>query len=118
MRAWDDWYHVMGHTYSTWLPGDPRGFRTREHKWHVEGDYRNPPPKGTYDGLYEYSKRAMKRGPVFLDPVQRRRALEELVASLQRRSLDVRVFSVDRVHLHGLVRVPDHDPKRWIGVAK
>ena len=118
MIPWDHWYHCMGHTYGTWLLGDPKGFRTRHHREHVEGDYRNPPPKGTYDGLHEYSKRAMKREPVFLDAVQRKRALEELVASLRRRDLEVRVFSVDRVHLHGLVRVPDHDPKRWIGVAK
>jgi hypothetical protein len=60
----------------------------------------------------------MKHDPVFLDPAQRRRAVDELVASLQRRAFDVRVFSVDRIHFHGLVRVPDHDPRRWIGIAK
>src|SRR3954468_9029001 len=40
---WNNWYHCMGNTYGTWLPGDPRGFRTRLHREHVEGDYRNPP---------------------------------------------------------------------------
>jgi hypothetical protein len=118
MFAWKDWYHVTGHTYGTWLPGDPRGFRTRDHREHVEGDYRNPPPKGKYDGLHDWAKRAMKRDPVFLDMEQRRRALDELVASLQRRSLELEVCSVDRIHLHALVCVPDHDPKRWIGIAK
>ncbi|MGH7177977.1 MAG: hypothetical protein ACREJC_11395, partial [Tepidisphaeraceae bacterium] len=24
-HPWNDWYHVMAHTYGTWLPGDPRG---------------------------------------------------------------------------------------------
>ena len=71
MPPWDDWYHVMGHTYGTWLPGDPKGFRTRDHREHVEGDYRNPPPKGMYDGLHEAAKRAMKREPVFLNREQR-----------------------------------------------
>ena len=36
---WNDWYHVMCHTYGTWLPGDPKGFRTRHHREQVEGDY-------------------------------------------------------------------------------
>ena len=118
MLAWNDWYHVMGHTYGTWLSGDPKGFRTRHHREHVEGNYRNPPPKGTYDGLHDWTKRAMKRDPVYLDREQRRRALDERVGSLQRRGLEIEVFSFDRIHLHGLVSVPDQDPKRWIGVAK
>jgi hypothetical protein len=33
----------MGHTYGTWLPGDPKGFRTRHHREHIEGDYKKPP---------------------------------------------------------------------------
>lgn len=87
MHPWNDWYHCMGHTYGTWLPGDPKGFRTRHHRIHVEGDYRNPPPNGKYDALHEAAKRAMRRAPVFLDREQRRRALDELVASLHRRSV-------------------------------
>ena len=44
MTAWNNWYHVNGNTYGTWLPGDPRGWRERGHKKHVAGDYKNPPP--------------------------------------------------------------------------
>jgi hypothetical protein len=116
--AWNDWYHVMGHTYGTWLPGDPKGFRTRHHREHVEGDYRNPPPKGKYDGLHEAAKRAMKREPVFLDPEQRQRALEEMVASFQRRNMGLEAFAVGAIHFHGLLQCRDHYPKWWIGVAK
>lgn len=43
IQPWNDWYHIMCHTYGTWLPGDPRGFRTRHHREHVEGDYKSPP---------------------------------------------------------------------------
>ena len=118
MAPWDDWYHVMGHTYGTWLPGDPKGFRTRAHREHVEGDYRNPPPEGMYEGLYEHATGAMKREPVHLDRAQRQRALDEVVASLQRRRFELEVVSVDAIHLHGLVRCPDRDPKRWVGIAK
>ena len=118
MQPWNDWYHVMGHTYGTWLPGSPKGFRTRHHREHVEGDYRNPPPKGKYDELFERSKRLMKRDPVFLDPDQRKRAIDELVASLQRRNIEIAAASVDRIHKHILARFPDHDPRRWVGIAK
>jgi hypothetical protein len=47
MSAWRDWYHVTGSTYGAWLPGDPRGFRTRHHRQHVEGDYKDPPPRAS-----------------------------------------------------------------------
>jgi hypothetical protein len=107
----------MGHTYGTWLPGDGRSFRTRHHREHVQGDYRNRPPLGTYDELHDRSKRLLKRDPVFLDPAQRRRAADEMVLSLLRRDLPVHIFSVDRIHFHGLIQVPDHNPRRWVGVA-
>lgn len=60
----------MGHTYGTWLPWDGRGFRTRHHREHVDGDYRSPPPVGMYNGLRRHSKSSMKREPVHLDVAQ------------------------------------------------
>jgi len=39
MEPWNHWYHVNGNTYGTWLPGDPRGWRSYKHKRHVEGEY-------------------------------------------------------------------------------
>jgi hypothetical protein len=108
----------MSHTYGTWLPGSDKGFRTRHHRFHVEGDYKNPPPKGKYEKIYQRSKQLMTRDPVFLDVAQRNRALEELVASFLRRHMEVAVVSVDRVHIHLLARFPDHDPRRWVGIAK
>jgi hypothetical protein len=116
---WDNWYHCMGNTFGTWLPGSPKGFRTRHHREHVEGDYKHPPPKGMYDERHEHAKDLMKREPVFLESMdQRQRALDELVASLLRRDIFLAVMSVDRVHLHGLAQFPDHNPRRWIGIAK
>src|SRR5437868_9283077 len=91
---WHHWYHCMGHTYGTWLPGDPKGFRTRHHREHVEGDYKNPPPKGMYDERHRRSKELMKRDPVFLTMEQRTLVVRLLVESLQRRNLDVIVASV------------------------
>lgn len=118
MRPWHDWYHCMGHTYGTWLPGDPKGFRTRHHREHVIGDYKNPPPPGLYDRRHEKAKSLMKRGPVLLDVRQRRRACQEFAASLLRRETPVVIGSVDRVHFHWLAQFRDHEPRKWIGIAK
>src|SRR6266571_4906356 len=63
---WHGWYHVMGHTYGSWLYGDPRGFRTRHHREHVEGDYKNPPPPGSYENLEQCSRASLKQAPVVI----------------------------------------------------
>jgi hypothetical protein len=61
----------------------------------------------------------MKRDPVYLrTPEQRERVLEEFIASLHRRGIDLAVFSLDRVHWHVLGRFPDRNPRRWLGIAK
>jgi hypothetical protein len=117
-EPWNDWYHCMGNTYGTWLPGDARGFRTRHHREHVEGDYKNPPAPGQYEKRHQKSKDLMKRPPVYLSVPQRTRALEEFVGSLRRREIEVVTASIDRVHFHVLARFPGHDPRHRIGVAK
>jgi hypothetical protein len=40
------WRHVVINTHCTWLHGDDRGFRSRHHRVHSSGDYRNPPSSG------------------------------------------------------------------------
>ena len=60
----------------------------------------------------------MKRDPVFLSVDQRARALEELIAALHRRNIEVAAASVDRIHKHILARFPDHEPRWWVGIAK
>jgi hypothetical protein len=115
---WNDWYHCMGHTYGTWLPGDPRGFRTRHHRQHIEGDYKNPPPRGKYDALHDHAKKLMKRDPVFLTMEQRLLIVRLMVESLQRRKFDVAVACVTDIHFHILTRLRDHNPRHWVGIAK
>jgi hypothetical protein len=119
MRPWNDWYHVMGNTYGTWLPGSPKGFRTEMRKLHVPYDYKHPPPKGEYEKLHEYAKSVMARPPVYLESrEQRRRAVDELVRSLLRHDIPVAIGSVDRIHFHILAPFKDLDPRRWVGLAK
>jgi len=115
---WNDWYHVTANTYGTWFRGDPRGWRARHHREHVDGDYKNPPPKGKYDKLHEYSKRLMKRDPVRIRKELRQIVVDEMVARLRQEGLEVIIGSFDDHHWHGLVKIPDHRVRHYIGLAK
>jgi hypothetical protein len=118
MSPWNDWYHIMTHTYGTWLPGDPKGFRTRHHCEHIEGDYKNPPPAGRDAMRWEKAKQLMKREPVQLTPAQQARAVVEIVRSFQKRSIELKTLSIDTIHMHALARLADHNPRHHMGVAK
>ncbi|MFA9477130.1 hypothetical protein ACERK3_02365 [Phycisphaerales bacterium AB-hyl4] len=102
---WNNWYHCMGNTYGTWLPGDPRGFRTRHHREHVEGDYKFPPPPGIYDDLFERSKQLLKRPTVYF-PAELRPAVCRLFADTLRDDYKAEVveLSVGGIHYHLLAR--------------
>ena len=60
----------------------------------------------------------MTRDPVILSVEQRIVIVRLMVESLQRRSFDVAVASVTDIHFHILARFRDHDPRKWIGLAK
>ena len=115
---WNNWYHCTEHTYGTWLRGDPRGWRARHHREHVEGDYKNPPPKGTYDELFEHSKSLMKRDPVRIQKDRRTFVLNCIVEKLQEKGIEVLIACLDGTHLHVIAQFPDHDPRHWMGMAK
>ena len=111
-------FHVIWCTYGSWLPGDPRGFRTRNHRMHVEGDYKNPPPAGMYDGLYRHARRSLKKPPVVISP-----ALRELIgrACLERFKIEKVVawsLSVGGEHVHAAFEVDSGDVKPMIGRVK
>ena len=118
MIAWNDWYHVTGHTYGTWLPGDPRGWREKRRKRHVDGDYRTPPPAGTGEGLLGHSRRAMKHDAIQLDPAQRTVAGQAMIAFLLGKGFEIIAFSLDGIHFHLLGRFPDRQVRRPVGHAK
>ncbi len=118
MLPWNDWYHINGNTYGTWLRGDNRGWRARHHREHVVGDYKNPPPPGTYNKLHIQSQMLMTRPPVHLSPQAARIACDEFAASLLRHAITVLAVAINDHHFHTLARIPDHTPRKWIGIAK
>ena len=116
MLAWRNWFHCSGSTYGTWLRGDPRGWRARHHREHVNGDYKNPPPPGTYDGLHEHSKRLMERGEVFLEPLHRVTACRAMAQTLLFHEIELIDLSVSAAHYHLLARFTPVGQERGPGI--
>lgn len=114
-KPWRKWYHCMCNTYGTWLPGDERGFRTRHHREHVEGDYRNPPPKGKYDARLKQSKQLLKREPVLLEWDARVAAVFAFAESLLFHQCELVDLAVTDMHLHVLARFEDWTDPRFPG---
>jgi len=118
MTAWNNWYHVNGNTYGTWLPGDPRGWRERAHKKHVAGDYKNPPPAGSGDPLHQHAKGLLRQPPVHLTTEQRAIAGKALVTMLMKQQIELLALSLDAIHFHLLGRFPNPKVRPVVGRAK
>ena len=118
MVPWENWYHSTSHLFGAWLPGDPRGWRSRDHRYHCEGDYKRPPPKGAYDELFRRSKKLMKQDPVRLEWALRSFVLQMVVERLMSRGAEVQIAALDGIHLHVLHQCHAHTPKIELGSAK
>ena len=134
MGAFNGWYHCMSHTYGTWLPGDPRSFRTRHHHEHVDGDYKRP-PTADYTRRLAAARAAMTREPVVLSDAARFAAVEAILHALvEVHQVEVLAVSVDGVHAHVVAKfgcaklqkptpsrrgLRERDPARYfMGIAK
>jgi hypothetical protein len=60
------WVHFIETVYGAWLHGDVRGFRTRHHCEHIEGEHKNPPPVEKYADERRRSIESLKQPPVGL----------------------------------------------------
>jgi hypothetical protein len=112
------WFHLILTTYGSWLYGDHRGFRTRHHREHVEGDYKNPPPPGLYEAREERSRRSLKQPPVVLAPASREVVGRALKERLQGLGALVVCLAVAKRHAHVLVKMPREQVRSWGGAAK
>jgi len=113
------WHHIVFNTRGSWLTGDPRGFRSRNHRKHSDGDYKHPPPIGQHSGLHR-AVRDNSRPEVTIPP--------DLFAVIGKAVLDkcgkqghrVLALAVDARHVHLLVELPDDRKavKRVVGSWK
>jgi hypothetical protein len=112
------WYHFIISTYGSWLHGDARGFRTRHHREHIEGDYKNPPPPGMYESRERRSRKSLKHAPVVLTPSLRPIVGGALKERLQTLGALVVCISMSGQHAHGLTKMPRALVRDWGGLAK
>ncbi|XAL98179.1 hypothetical protein OT109_11280 [Phycisphaeraceae bacterium D3-23] len=106
MPGWNNWYHCIVTTYGMWLPGDPRGFRTRDHREHIEGDYKSPPPAGKYAQRHQDAKDRMNRPAVRLSADAIKAVLEEVRQSFEQHHIEGLALSVSPTHMHLLAKFP------------
>lgn len=112
------WFHLVLSTYGAWLRGDRRGFRTRHHREHVEGDYKRPPPAGSYARLEQRSRKLVKQPAVELPARLRSVVGLALIEKLTERGAFVLCAAVARQHVHLLVKMPPSRVREWGGHAK
>jgi len=112
------WCHIIITTYGAWLPGDARGFRTRHHREHVVGDYKNPPPPGMYAKQERRSRQLLSQSPVFLAPEWRPRVGRALWQEMTRLGAWLMAVGVAAQHAHLLVKLPRARRRQWTGRAK
>ncbi len=105
-QAWHFWYHCVCNTYGTWLPGDPRGFRTKDHREHVAGDYKNPPPEGLYDKRHASSTHQMTQDAVLLSTNAKQLVLDTMLEAFRVHQIDIAALVVTPMHVHVLARFP------------
>jgi hypothetical protein len=112
------WFHVVLTFHGNWLPGDPRGFRTRKHRDHIEGDYKNPPEPGTYDALFQMSKENLDQEPVLLAMEQRILIGKAMLQRFEELGGLVGAIAVAGSHVHLLAKYPMDCYRVWTGLVK
>jgi hypothetical protein len=93
-------FHIIFSTYGSWLYGDPRGFRTRGHHLHVDGDYKNPPPPGTRDALHAESRASLKGSPIIIPVSLRETVGRACLEQFAKNGAEVFCISVGGQHVH------------------
>jgi hypothetical protein len=112
------WFHAILTVYGAWLSGDPRGFRSRHHREHIDGDYKDPPPAGKYATYERFSRRALKQAPVVVQRDLRPTLGQALREKLEKQGALVVCMSVSGQHVHILVKMLPGLERQWLGAAK
>lgn len=99
------WWHIVISTHKSWLPGDKRGFRSRDHKVHSSGDYKKPPAIEEHAGLRAYHEQRSD-GPVLIPDEQREVVGKAILDKLKKLGYRFLALSVSATHSHCLVELP------------
>ena len=111
-------FHAQLWCYGQWSPGDPRGFRSHDHRVHSSGEYKHRPPEGEHADLHDHAKRQLKQPPVELAVPQRQVIGELVVRWCQIKSHTLIAVACGRVHTHLFVELPRGEAEATIGKMK
>jgi len=100
------WYHIILNTRGTWLPGDPRGFRSRKHRTHSRGDYKHPPPQGEHAGLHHHSQK-LSGPPITFVTSLRPTVGRAILDKINTQNHTVLSICVGSNHTHVLTKLPN-----------
>ncbi|MEM6257301.1 MAG: hypothetical protein AAGI37_03185 [Planctomycetota bacterium] len=93
------WWHLILTCRGQWLPGDPRGFRSREHRVHSSGDYKSRPPQGEHAGLHAYQQ-VRSNEPVEVPQESRPVLGEAIINKCVATEAPCLVIATGRAHTH------------------
>jgi hypothetical protein len=99
------WRHVVLNTKCSWLHGDERGFRSRQHRIHSSGDYKKRPPRSEHEGLREYHKER-SGNPVDLDLRVRIEVVRAFVLKSRALGHTIIACACGERHLHAEMELP------------
>ena len=99
------WHHIIFDTRGSWLTGDPRGFRSRNHRKHSQGDYKHPPPLGEHAGLHRVV-RENSRPAISLPKTLHEKIGQIVLSQCHDQGHRVLAIAVDAHHVHLLVELP------------
>jgi len=112
------WYHTQIWLYGHWLPGEARGFRSKDHRVHSSGDYKRRPPVGEHAGLYRHAAGLLKAQPISLAMPQRACVGSLIVRWFEKKRISLAAVSVGGAHAHVLCLLPIGDEDKTVGKVK
>ncbi len=101
-----------------WLHGDERGFRSRHHRIHSSGDYKNPPPLSEHEKLRQYMQNLVNGAPKFLAPPEYPIVGSAFVLKLLQMNCKVFIVACGCTHLHVLYQSVESDAQAELGKPK
>jgi len=108
----------MWSTYGSWLPGDARGFRSKHHRIHVDGDYKNPPPEGEFDRLHVHARKLLVKPAVRIAPHLRAVVGETCLERFAKETATLAAVSIGAEHVHVAFEWTPDDVRPMIGRVK
>jgi hypothetical protein len=100
------WRHITINPRCSWLHGDERGFRDRDHRTHSSGDYNDPPPEDEHDGLRKYFEE--QSGDIIVIPSHLRPVIgAAIVRNLTDHGHRLLALAIGGLHGHILTELPD-----------